>query len=67
MVRDKVGAADVVALARTSTKASESDLGVTAREADYSKPETLDKALKGVDTPFVHLFQRGGPACCPAS
>ena len=40
--------ANVVALARTTAKAA--DLGVEVREADYDRPETLDAALKGVDT-----------------
>lgn len=40
--------ADIVALVRTPAKAS--DLGVTAREADYTRPQTLEKALAGVDT-----------------
>ena len=39
---------DVVALARTPSKAS--DLGVPVREADYEKPPTLESALQGVDT-----------------
>jgi NAD(P)H dehydrogenase (quinone) len=47
-LKDKVPAADLVALVRSPAKAS--DLGVSAREADYSKPETLDRALTGVNT-----------------
>ena len=39
---------DIIALARTPAKAA--DLGVPIREADYSKPETLGRALAGVDT-----------------
>ena len=39
---------EIVALARHPAKAA--DLGVAVREADYSKPETLAKALAGVDT-----------------
>lgn len=39
---------DVIALARTPEKAS--DLGVTVRQADYDRPETLTEALAGVDT-----------------
>ena len=39
---------DIVALVRTPGKAA--DLGVTAREADYSKPETLARAFSGVTT-----------------
>jgi len=43
----KVPASEIVALARTPAKAA--DLGVTVREADYTKPETLERALAGVD------------------
>jgi len=38
----------VVAAARTPEKAA--DLGVEVREADYDRPETLDKAFVGADT-----------------
>ncbi|MGP1615125.1 MAG: SDR family oxidoreductase [Pollutimonas bauzanensis] len=44
----KVPAGDIVALARTPSKAA--GLGVEVREADYTRPDTLDKALAGVDT-----------------
>src|ERR1041384_1950139 len=47
-LKDKIPAADLVALVRSPAKAS--DLGVSAREADYSKPEILDQALAGVNT-----------------
>lgn len=47
-LKNKVPASDIVALVRSTAKAS--DLGVTAREADYSRPEALDQALSGVDT-----------------
>jgi NAD(P)H dehydrogenase (quinone) len=47
-LKDQVPAADLVALVRSPAKAS--DLGVSAREADYSKPEILDQALAGVNT-----------------
>jgi NAD(P)H dehydrogenase (quinone) len=40
--------ADVVALVRSPQKAV--DLDVAVREADYDRPETLDRALAGVDT-----------------
>jgi NAD(P)H dehydrogenase (quinone) len=40
--------ADVVALVRSPEKAA--DLGVAVREADYDRPETLDRALSGVDS-----------------
>ncbi len=42
------GAKDVLALPRTLEKAA--DLGVPAQAADYTKPDTLDAALAGVDT-----------------
>lgn len=38
----------IVALARSPAKAA--DLGVAVREADYSRPQTLEAALAGVDT-----------------
>lgn len=48
LLKTRVPASDIVALARSTSRAN--DLGVTVREADYSRPETLDKALTGVDT-----------------
>lgn len=47
-LRAKVPASDIIALVRTPSKAA--DLGVQVREADYTRPDTLDKALAGVDT-----------------
>ncbi len=47
-LRAKGLASDIVALVRTPSKAA--DLGVEVREADYTRPETLNKALAGVDT-----------------
>jgi NAD(P)H dehydrogenase (quinone) len=49
-LKGKVPAAgtDIIALARSAAKAA--DLGVTVREADYTQPETLDRAFVGVDT-----------------
>lgn len=44
----KVPASELIALVRTPSKAT--DLGVEVREADYTHPGTLDKALAGVDT-----------------
>lgn len=42
--------ADVVALARTPEKAADlAARGVTVREADYDRPDTLARALTGVD------------------
>jgi len=48
LVIGNLAGADVIALARTPGKAA--DLGVTVREADYDKPETLERAFAGVDT-----------------
>ena len=47
-LKAKRPATEIVALARNPAKAS--DLGVAVREADYAKPETLARALTGVDT-----------------
>lgn len=47
-LKNKVPASDIVALVRSPEKAA--DLGVSARVADYGKPESLDAALAGVDT-----------------
>lgn len=46
-LRAKVPASDIVALVRTPSKAA--DLGVEVREADYTRPDSLDKALVGID------------------
>jgi NAD(P)H dehydrogenase (quinone) len=46
-LKSKVGASEIIALARDPGKIA--DLGVTARAADYDRPETLDAALRGVD------------------
>src|SRR3954453_1553475 len=47
-MKENAPGAQFVALVRPTAKAS--DLGVTARQADYGKPRTLDTALTGVDT-----------------
>ena len=47
-LKEKVSAENIVALVRSASKAN--DLGVEAREADYSKPEALNNALSGIDT-----------------
>lgn len=47
-LKQKVPAARIVALVRSPEKAA--DLGVTARAADYDRPETLGAALSGVET-----------------
>ena len=46
-LKEKVGS-NIVALVRSTQKAT--DLGVEVREADYDKPETLEAALKGIDS-----------------
>lgn len=47
-LKKKIPASDIVALVRSPAKAA--SLGIAAREADYTKPETLAKALPGIDT-----------------
>ena len=47
-LKAKVRAADVVALVRTPARAA--DLGVSVREADYGRPEILDRAFDGIDS-----------------
>jgi NAD(P)H dehydrogenase (quinone) len=47
-LKTRTQAAHHVALVRSPAKAA--DLGIAAREADYTKPATLDAALKGIDT-----------------
>lgn len=46
-LKNRTDAKNLVALVRTPTKAAA--LGIEAREADYSKTETLEKALVGID------------------
>jgi NAD(P)H dehydrogenase (quinone) len=50
-LKEIVPSDQIVALARSSQKAS--DLGVEVREADYDHAETLDHALSGIDTLFL--------------
>lgn len=45
---NRQGPSNLVALARTPAKAA--DLGVVVREADYDRPDTLSRALEGIDT-----------------
>lgn len=47
-LKSKVSPDSLVALVRSPEKGA--DLGVEIREADYTKPETLETALKGIDT-----------------
>lgn len=47
-LKEKVSADTIVALVRSPHKAK--GMNVEIREADYEKPETLAKALKGIDT-----------------
>ncbi|MGV3540472.1 MAG: SDR family oxidoreductase [Rufibacter sp.] len=47
-LKEKVAPENLVALVRSPEKAS--DLGIEARKADYSQPDSLETALVGVDT-----------------
>lgn len=47
-LKKRVASGNVIALVRSPEKAA--DLGVEARHADYTKPETLGPALAGIDT-----------------
>lgn len=47
-LKQKVAASEIVALVRNPGKAQ--GLGVNARQADYSRPETLETALQGIAT-----------------
>lgn len=47
-LKKKLPATEIVALVRSPGKAA--DLGVAARQANYSEPDTLPKALAGIDT-----------------
>ena len=47
-LKEKVSANSIIALVRSISKAE--NLGVSTREADYEKPETLESALKNIDT-----------------
>jgi NAD(P)H dehydrogenase (quinone) len=46
-LKTEVPSDQIVALVRTPSKAA--DLGVTVREADYDRSETLDQAVQGID------------------
>lgn len=47
-LKTKVSPDNLVAIVRSKEKAA--SLGIEAREADYEEPQTLDVALKGIDT-----------------
>lgn len=47
-LKTKVSPDNLVAIVRSKEKAA--TLGIQAREADYEEPQTLDDALKGIDT-----------------
>ena len=50
LLRRQVPAAQIVAAVRTPAKAADlAALGVQVREADYTRPDTLDAALAGAD------------------
>ena len=63
-LKEKTPAADIVALARHPAKAA--DLGVAVREADYSKPETLDEGARRRRHAAADLVERDRPARRPA-
>src|SRR3954464_14141415 len=44
----RASASELVALVRSPDKAA--DLGVATREADYDRPDTLNRALEGIET-----------------
>lgn len=50
-LKERVSAESIVALVRTPAKAA--DLGIEAREFDYTKPESLPAALKGIDNLLI--------------
>lgn len=47
-LKERVAPSQIVALARSTARGA--DRGVEVREADYDRPETLDRALAGIDT-----------------
>lgn len=47
-LKTKVPVNQIIALVRSTAKAS--DLGVSLRQADYTKPQTLEGAFAGIDT-----------------
>ncbi|WP_232058376.1 SDR family oxidoreductase [Nibribacter ruber] len=47
-LKEKGTTDDIIGLVRSPQKAA--DLGIETREADYEKPDTLDRALQGIDT-----------------
>jgi NAD(P)H dehydrogenase (quinone) len=58
-LKAKVPASEIIGLARRPDRAA--DLGVTVRQADFSRPETLEPALAGVDTLFFISSGESGP------
>jgi NAD(P)H dehydrogenase (quinone) len=58
-LKARVPASGIIALARRPEKAA--DLGVTVREADFSRPETLAPALAGVDKLLFISSGEAGP------
>lgn len=46
-LKERTSETNIVALARSQQKGA--DLGITVREADYTKPETLNRALEGIN------------------
>ena len=58
-LKAKISPTDIVALVRTPSKAAE--LGVAVRKADYTRPETLAHALRGIDTLLLISSSELGP------
>lgn len=58
-LKAKVPGSEIVALARHPERAA--DLGVTVRKADYSRPETLEPALAGIDRLLFISSGEAGP------
>ena len=50
-LKENVSTESIIALVRSTQKAA--DLRVEVREADYEKTDTLEAALKGIDTIIV--------------
>ena len=63
-LKARVPASEIVALVRTPAKAE--NLGVAVREADYSKPETLDRGFRRNRHAPADLVERSGQAGRPA-
>ena len=61
-LKQKVDASEIVALVRTPAKAA--GLGVATREADYTRQDTLDVALKGLIPCCLSPAMKSGNVRC---